>query len=810
MVNGGVAALTPDIVIDEEGPHIGVAGPEDEATEIGRPSRSALKGYPVSARPHLGGVSMFWRWKLALSALLFASAALLPGAPAPPIPKGDPHGDPLPEATLARLGTVRFRGLWVWCMAFTPDGRGLASGGMDGKVHVWNHRTGREVRSFKAHGLYVSALAFDRKGQRLATGAYPGNDPNNDICLWDFATGRLLRRFKANQFNVDALAFSPDGKLLVSGCHLHSIRVWDVETGREKQTLEEGKQGGHYVHTVAFSPDGKYLAVGSTRKLIYLYDASTWKLVRTFTGHGDRLIALAFTPDGNRLFSAAFDSTVRQWDVASGKELRRHDLPDYVRAMALSPDGKTVVAGTVKGAVRAYDASSGKELWRAEEGATVGAVAFTPNSRTVATATRSLITIREPRTGKCLNASTQPAHPGLCAAWSPDGARLGVAYENGEVRVWEVRTQQEKLRVRPSGGYFSLRYTSGGRLLAGRLLGESGLGLELYDVSANKSLGRLPGGGLGRLAAINADGTRVLTGELKDGLVLWAPAENKVLRQLSDRRSFSSAAALSADGSTVAAAGRGGLRLWNARTGAARGPFGKADGIFAAFTADGRSVLTVHRESPRDFASHTVALWEIATGQQRLRLADKVSWAHGGAISPDGRLFVIATQDKGALVYDLRDGGKVGAVTGHRGRIVDLAFSPDGKHLASVSWDTTALVWDVRKLVPDRRPKGKLAPERLEQCWDGLRSADAEVAYRAIVTLADHPESAVPYLKGRLAKAPRRSLAQALDGVAWRIGKEPDRDEVRLVRAVEALDRAGTPESRKVLAGLRQMVRDKK
>jgi hypothetical protein len=152
-----VAALTPDIVIDEEGPHLGVADLEDEATEIGRPSRSALKGYHVSARPHVGAVSMSWRWKLALSALLFASATLLSGAPAPLIPKGDPHGDPLPEAALARLGTVRFRGLWPWCLAFTPDGSALASGGEDGKVHVCDHRTGREVRSFKAHGLYVTA-----------------------------------------------------------------------------------------------------------------------------------------------------------------------------------------------------------------------------------------------------------------------------------------------------------------------------------------------------------------------------------------------------------------------------------------------------------------------------------------------------------------------------------------------------------------------------------------------------------------------------------------------------------------------------
>jgi hypothetical protein len=127
-----------------------------------------------------------------------------------------------------------------------------------------------------------------------------------------------------------------------------------------------------------------------------------------------------------------------------------------------------------------------------------------------------------------------------------------------------------------------------------------------------------------------------------------------------------------------------------------------------------------------------------------------------------------------------------------------------------VSWDTTALVWDVRKLVRGRRPEGKLAPGRLEQLWDALDGADAEAAYRALVALAGHPESAVPYLKERLERAPRGALAEALGGARWRPRNEPTRDEVCLVRAVEALGRAGTPEARKVLEELRKRARDKK
>jgi WD40 repeat protein len=152
-----------------------------------------------------------------------------------------------------------------WCLAFSRDGKALASGGFNGYVHVWDARTGRERRKFKAHGLYVSCLAFSPDGKTLATGAHQ----DHDVCLWDFTSGKEVRRCKGHTHPVDCVAFSPDGKTLASGCMGHSVRVWEVTTGRQLRCFGEPyppRHYAHYMHAVAFSPDGKYLAAGGTKR----------------------------------------------------------------------------------------------------------------------------------------------------------------------------------------------------------------------------------------------------------------------------------------------------------------------------------------------------------------------------------------------------------------------------------------------------------------------------------------------------------------------------------------------------------------
>ncbi len=224
-------------------------------------------------------------------------------------------------------------------------------------VIVWNRRTGERVRDFPGP---CAALSPD--GKHIACGGW--NLSTAPIRLYEFPTGKLVREMRGEQERIESLTFSPDGTTLSGtgplprpareggperlGFMPDVTRVWDVATGKERRSaLHEVELGGLTGQRLAQSPDGRSLAVGSS-----LLEMATGRPRAILTGHTNDVCTVAFSPDGRTLASGSMDGTVRLWDLPSGKEIGRfgEEVPRFagrgwVLAVAFSPDGQTLVSG---------------------------------------------------------------------------------------------------------------------------------------------------------------------------------------------------------------------------------------------------------------------------------------------------------------------------------------------------------------------------------------------------------------------------------------------------------------------------------
>ncbi|WP_373534009.1 protein kinase [Microcoleus sp.] len=226
----------------------------------------------------------------------------------------------------------------VLSVAFSPDGKVLASGSYDKTIELWEVATGRKITSLTGHSNYVLSVAFSPDGRVLASGSF-----DKTIKLWEVATGRVINSLSGHSEVVSSVAFSPDGQVLASG-NDKTIKLWDVATGRVINTLS-----GHSssVYSVAFSPDGKVLASGSSDKTIKLWEVATGREINTLSGHSNTVSSVAFSPDGQVLASGSYDKTIKLWEVATGMQINTlSDHSDGVISVAFSPGGKVLASGS--------------------------------------------------------------------------------------------------------------------------------------------------------------------------------------------------------------------------------------------------------------------------------------------------------------------------------------------------------------------------------------------------------------------------------------------------------------------------------
>jgi WD40 repeat protein len=707
---------------------------------------------------------------------LLATAPLRAGEPV----RVDCYGDPLPPRALARLGSTRM----LDCIV-SPDGKTLVSA-RGGRIVISELPKGREVRSIPLDDDRDSPgpCAISADGRLLAAGS---TYTKHDVRLWDAASGKLLHKLEGAGSATNVLAFSPDGKILAAAV-FEKVHLWDTSTGNLLGTLRPSDQR---CQAIAFSADGRGLASADGR-VVRLWDVRARKELSRWDAHADDVSSLSFSPDGKTLASGGWDRAARLWDPDTGKEL--HCFKGHrgaVLSVAFSPDGKQFASLGGDGDYTAYlwDPATGRPLRRLSGGnGWVSRLAFSADGTLLAVAGAKVLVWditagkeRDPRSGH---------KDTVCSlALSPDRKTLATRSIDRTVRLWDLGTGRETRQVGLSercGG--SVAFSPDGRTLAWQdetelCFADARTGERL----AKQTMGQL---GLGTFA-FSPDGGRVAVGHKDDKVRLWDRADGKAVATFGGHKDMINAVAFSPDGKTLASASGttpnhdSSARLWDVAGGKERHRLkGHSEFVTSvAFSPDGQHVVTGSSDG-------TVRLWSAVTGKERRCFSVRQGQIFAVAFSPDGRTVAAGSGgwDCCAYVWELASGKERCRFAGHKDGVRAIAFAPDGRTLLSGGADTTVLIWDLLAPDPSSPPAGDLTRKGFDRLWDSLGDLDATRANTALCALLGSPQQAIPLLADRL-----RPVRAASPERLSRLVAELDNDEFD-VRERATVELAGLEE----------------
>jgi WD40 repeat protein/tetratricopeptide (TPR) repeat protein len=568
----------------------------------------------------------------------------------------------------------------VRCVALSPDGKTVATGGTDTTVRLWDAVTGQLIGSPLRHEGGVSAVIFSPDGRALLTAA------GGAARVWDRSTGRPLGPPLRHRGTVRALALGPDGAIAVTAINDYTARLWDAATG---QPIGSPLTHRGRINDLALGPGGKNILTGSEDGTARLWDAATGQPL--CPPLNQRATSVAFSPDGRTVLTGGYDNVARLWDAATGRPIGpplTHQ--GTVDAVAFSPDGKTILTGSEDNTARLWDAATGNPIGSPlPHQGPVFTVAFSSNGTVVLTGSQDgTARLWDAATGRPLATAVPIQGIAGSVALDPAGRSVLATVGDGSARRWDTRpTEPCGLPLMHRGRVNDVALAPDGKSV---LTGSEDGTARLWDTTTGNAIGApMPHQRGVSAVALGADGRAVLTGSEDGTARLWDIATGRPLVTLRGHRQRVSKILLGPDGKTILTGSSDTTaRLWDAATGR---PIGtplrhRAAVTLVAFGSDGKVALT-------SSADGTARRWDAATG--RPIGAPLVHRATSVAFSPDGKTMVTGSKDDcSARVWDTTSGKPTGVRVPLPGGVAWLAVSHDGKSVLTGSGDGTARCWD--------------------------------------------------------------------------------------------------------------------
>lgn len=527
---------------------------------------------------------------------------------------------------------------WIRTIAFSLDGRLIASGSDDSTVRIWDAETGMTQHSVGIQRGWVYCVAFSSQGIVAA-----GSD-DYSVTLWEASTGHKLARLDDHDGTILALCFSPDGKKLVTASS-GTVLLWEARCGDFKNwKYEKIHESNDDVRSVAFSVDGKLLVTGGDDCKIRVWDADTWILQRTFEGHESQVNAVAFSRDGKLLASGADDKTARIWDTNSADLKSDSDGED---------ESKNVKAK--------------RQLHILEPGADkINSVAFSPDDEgsRLATATSHAIYVWDTKTGAKLRVLHSPSSNVRSVAFAPDMTYLASgSFDNG-VHLWytsiEPTDAAPAYQLPSQDIIYEIAVSPDGRTIAG---GYDGGSVFLWDVMKEEMIQRdMQFGHEGSILSLSfsPDGTLLLSGSYDNSVRVCDVATGRRRHVFKGHGDWTRCVTWCDSGQYVAS--------------------GSDDSSICVWSIGGEE------------SQKPVKMMERAHEASYKRCVRCV------AFSPDGKYLVSGGNNKKVVVWDWKTDGQEEKTTytGHAGYILSVLVTRDSKCVISASSDNTVRIWGIQ------------------------------------------------------------------------------------------------------------------